>query len=126
MKQIANKILMYHSIGDGALQEAGAGLYAAPVEKFVKQMAQVYELSKKPTITFDDGLVDNYKVAFPILKDLGLKAYFFVMPEKVGTPGYMNWDKIRQMRGEGMIIGSHGMTHRILVGLSDKEGEGVA
>lgn len=123
-----NIILMYHSIGAGAPAEAGAELYSVPVDKFMKQMAMVYQLTRGAqgdrrsiTITFDDGLLNNYRIAYPVLRDLGLKAYFFIMPEKVGRPGYMNWDKIKEMHGHGMIIGSHGMTHRILAGLDDED-----
>ena len=29
-------------------------------------------------ITFDDGDITNYLNAYPVLKELGLKAYFFI------------------------------------------------
>ena len=60
-------------------------------------------------------------MAYPILKYLGLKAYFFIIVSKVGTKGYMDWEQIREIDRSGMMIGSHGMTHRILTGLKEKE-----
>jgi peptidoglycan/xylan/chitin deacetylase (PgdA/CDA1 family) len=45
-------------------------------------------------ITFDDGYVDNYAVAFPILKSHGLRATFFVPTHFVGTRHLSWWDQI--------------------------------
>jgi len=33
----------------------------------------------------------------------------------------MSWQQIKELRNAGMIIGSHGMTHRILTVLNEKE-----
>ena len=74
-------------------------------------------------ITFDDGLLDNYTNAYPILKELGLKAYFFILASKIGTEGFMNWEQIKELKSAGMYIGSHGMTHRILTELNDADME---
>jgi len=73
------------------------------------------------TITFDDGLLDNYTKAFPLLKEFGIKAYLFVMPAKIGSAGYMSWEQLKELKANGMIIGSHGMTHKILTNLSVPE-----
>jgi peptidoglycan/xylan/chitin deacetylase (PgdA/CDA1 family) len=120
------KILMYHSIGSSKSSEIGAELYSVSIDKFKEQMQIVHSLqstvhSKEIIVTFDDGLLDNYINAYPILKELGLKAYFFIVVAKVGKKGYMNWKQIRELRGTGMVIGSHGMTHRILIGLDNRE-----
>ncbi len=72
-------------------------------------------------LTFDDGLLDNYTIAFPIIKEFSLKAYFFVTVSKIGTDGYMNWEQLKELKESGMIIGSHGMTHKVLVELDYKE-----
>jgi len=45
-------------------------------------------------ITFDDGYLDNYTFAFPILKAHGLAASFFVPTEFVGTRQLPWWDRI--------------------------------
>ncbi len=125
------KILMYHSVGGKANAEVvrlrslqvGAGLYCVPTERFREQMQYLAQGSAKKEIiiTFDDGLLDNYTNAYPILKEFGLKAYFFILAGKVGTGGYMNWGQIRELKNSGMIIGSHGVAHRILTELNDAE-----
>lgn len=119
-------ILMYHSIGVLDNGEIDSELYSVLENNFKEQMEH---LSPKVTtnnvkaiiLTFDDGDITNYKYAYPILKDKGFTAYFFIIVSKVGAGGYMNWEQIRELRDSGMIIGSHGMTHRILTELSDKE-----
>jgi len=116
---------MYHSIGGIEISEIGAELYCVAVDKFREQMGFIKRgkapSGTVPVITFDDGLEDNFTNGYPILKGLGLKAYFFVMPDKIETKGYMNWKQIRELAASGMIIGSHGMTHRILTELDDTE-----
>jgi len=114
-----NKVLMYHSIGRPESGEAGAELYAVSLDNFREQVAYIAEVGA--TITFDDGLGNNYTDAFPILKEQGLSSYFFIIPPGVGRKGYMKWEQVRKLKNSGMIIGSHGMTHRILTGLSDRE-----
>ncbi len=121
-----NKILMYHSIGGMGTGEVGSELYAVPVEEFREQMQYISGVKEAvlyrggPFISFDDGLEDNYTNAYPVLKDFGLKAYFFILISKVGTRGFMNWQQIGQLRNDGMVIGSHGMTHKILAELNDE------
>jgi len=118
------KILMYHSVGGQDNEEVGARLYCVSVDKFREQMEHVSaQVLKRSTVqvkvTFDDGLLDNYTNAYPILKKLGLKAFFFILVGKISKAGYMNWEQIRELKEAGMSIGSHGMTHKILTGLSE-------
>jgi peptidoglycan/xylan/chitin deacetylase (PgdA/CDA1 family) len=45
-------------------------------------------------MTFDDGYLDNYQIAFPILRNAGLAATFFLTTEFVGTSSLPWWDRI--------------------------------
>lgn len=73
-------------------------------------------------LTFDDGYLDNYPCAFPILKELGFKAAFFVTPEEIGKEGFMSWDMLREMAAvPGIEIGSHALEHRPLADIPEKE-----
>ncbi len=69
-------------------------------------------LPKKSTvITFDDGYEDNLTVAWPILKQYGFTGIVFIVVEEMGTPGFLTWDQVRELHREGMLIGSHTLTH---------------
>ncbi|PYE54985.1 polysaccharide deacetylase family protein [Deinococcus yavapaiensis] len=69
-------------------------------------------------ITFDDGYVDVYDVAFPVLRELGVKATFFVITDKVGHPGYVSWTQLRELQAAGWEIGSHTRSHAALPDLT--------
>jgi len=45
-------------------------------------------------ITFDDGYIDNYETAYPILAGLGLTAVMFVTAGYIGTDKLFWWDRI--------------------------------
>lgn len=68
-------------------------------------------------ITFDDGLASDYRFAFPVLRELRLRATFFVVPTLVDTPGYVTWAELREMVASGMEVGSHSLTHPFVDGL---------
>ena len=77
---------------------------------------------RKVAITFDDGYSDNYRDAFPVLKDLGFAAAFFVTTEDVGKKGFMTWDMLREMAAvPGIEIGSHALEHKPLSDIPEKE-----
>lgn len=117
---------MYHGIVSVASsvpdrRESGAMLYDVSAAHFREQMLRLAKMDTKPAITFDDGEMNNYEVAFPILKELGLTAHFFVIVKRVGKPGYMGWPELKALVDGGMIIGSHGLTHEILTNLIDSQ-----
>ena len=71
-------------------------------------------LPNKPIIlTFDDGYIDHYESAFPILKSYGLQATFFIITGHIdeGYPEHLNWEQIIEMAAAGMEIGSHSKHH---------------
>lgn len=72
------------------------------------------ELPEKPVLlTFDDGYIDNYEEAFPVLEEYGFKGTFFVVTEFIDTArqGYMTWEMIERMAQAGQRIESHSRTH---------------
>ncbi len=71
-------------------------------------------LPDKPIIlTFDDGYVDNYTHAFPLLQKYGMTGTFFVLTGRAddGDPAYLSWDMIQQMSNAGMDIQLHSRDH---------------
>ena len=81
------------------------------------------ELPPKPVlVTFDDGYIDNYTNAFPILKKYGLRATIFIIPAFISVyPGYMTWEQLKEMESNGITIESHTLTHPKLEELPDDE-----
>jgi peptidoglycan/xylan/chitin deacetylase (PgdA/CDA1 family) len=76
------------------------------------------------SITFDDGYLDNYEVAAPILRKLDLPATFFVTSGFIDSqltapwdtalpvrPRWMGWEHLRGLVAQGFEIGSHTHTH---------------
>ncbi len=127
-------VLMYHSVispnsGIPQDREAGADLYDVSVENFSQHLEAMKETGlavgrledQNPNLvvlTFDDGELNNFTEAFPLLKKFGFVAYFFVTPNRVGKPGYMDWPELRILAQSGMIIGSHSLSHRIMTTLT--------
>lgn len=84
------------------------------------------------SLTFDDGLLDQYTLAYPELKRRGLRATFAIIGSKVGgvmrskqdreqgTDGTpcMTWEMLREMAANGMEISSHGWSHQAVTRLN--------
>jgi peptidoglycan/xylan/chitin deacetylase (PgdA/CDA1 family) len=72
-------------------------------------------------LTFDDGYMDAYTTALPLLQQHGYVGTFYIVSGFVGQPGYMGWQEIRALRDAGMEIGAHSVSHPDLttLGLED-------
>lgn len=118
-------VLMYHALRTGDVPPGQDPHYTLDAAVFERQMRLVAEgpggdsaarmldgaTGGRVAITFDDGHISNYTVAFPVLQRLGLAADFFVNPANVGRPGYAGWPELREMARAGMSIQSHGYDH---------------
>ena len=62
-------------------------------------------------LQFDDGYEDNYQYAFPILKKYELPAIVFLVSDKIGSPGFLTWDEIKEMEQYNFMAGSHTRHH---------------
>ncbi|GCE05569.1 polysaccharide deacetylase family protein [Dictyobacter aurantiacus] len=72
-------------------------------------------LPDKPIIfSFDDGYVDAYTNAYPILRAHGYTGMFYIITGKVGWKGQASWPQLREMLANGMQMGSHTIDHRAL------------
>ncbi|EDU38069.1 polysaccharide deacetylase [Clostridium sporogenes ATCC 15579] len=121
-------VLMYHSID----YEKGNEL-RLPKEQFKEQMKylkdngyttltlnELYNFLEKNkpipgksiVITLDDGYVDNYTNAYPILKELGLNATVFVVTSNIDKDKRTLTSKqIKEMDEAGIQIASHTYNH---------------
>ncbi len=134
-------ILMYHGVINGPAdippdREIGSALYDVNVNAFREQLAFLKDNSsfittfdkerqlpegRRIILTFDDGEQNNYTGAFPVLREFGFLAYFFVTVNRIGKKGYMGWKELMYLRDADMIIGSHGLNHRILTQLKKED-----
>lgn len=127
-------ILVYHNIQPRA--EAGrirgADLTMRP-EVFAEQMQYLKDhripvvsfgdlvdaLEGKKTLppravvlTFDDGRLNQYQRAVPVLKKHGFTATFFPFTHAMDrNPRYFSWAQLRELQTAGHLIGSHTSLH---------------
>ncbi|MEW6990602.1 polysaccharide deacetylase family protein [Colwelliaceae bacterium 6441] len=131
-------VLLYHRINDFQRDSLTVGVeqfynqmsYVRkhfPVASLKSLLAGEVSLhEKKPIIivTFDDGYADNYDNAFPICMRQNIPCSFFVSTDMVeeGKPfphdhklkirlKNMNWNQLKEMKSNGMYIGSHTCDH---------------
>jgi hypothetical protein len=72
-------------------------------------------------LTFDDAWESVWSVAFPLLKQYGLRAILFAIParigEKAGDSPFVTWTELRDMHGSGVFdIQSHTRSHAMMFG----------
>jgi peptidoglycan/xylan/chitin deacetylase (PgdA/CDA1 family) len=56
-------------------------------------------------LTFDDGLKNNYAVAFPILREMGIPAAVFLTTEFIGTDRMLWFDELFFLLQEAAMLG---------------------
>ena len=77
-------------------------------------------------ITFDDGYEETSTVVAPLLHRVGFHATVFLAPSEVGSPGFMTWEQVRRMAGNGMSVGSHTLHHTARVATSARRRKGAS
>ncbi|MFQ3567571.1 MAG: polysaccharide deacetylase family protein [Aggregatilineales bacterium] len=71
-------------------------------------------LPPQPVIlTFDDGHIDHYTNVFPVLREYGFTATFFIITATAdhNHPDHLSWDQIAEMARAGMSMESHTRDH---------------
>lgn len=138
------KVLMYHRIVDDR-RLSGRQETCLHVDDFERQLILLNQfgytpvtfrdyklfldgelrLPRKPVIlTFDDGYEDVYRLAYPLLKEQGMKAVVFVLGDR--SIRYNSWDadssgipsamlmsdeQIIELHSNGFEIGAHTLSH---------------
>ena len=111
-----------------------AGYYTIGMETWQQAIATKTPLPGRAILlTFDDGYLDFFTYAHPLLQAYGFSATVFLVAERVGKSNQwdeiygesvplMDWVQIRQLQAQGIEFGSHSTTHRPLTALSVPEG----
>lgn len=83
---------------------------------------------KSVVITFDDGYLDFYENAFPILKKYGATATMFLPTSFIRDSRKefkqrpcLTWQEVRELSENGITFGSHSHTHSKLDELSSED-----
>src|SRR5512141_2014422 len=88
------------------------GYTSITTEMLVKAITEGAELPPRPVLfTFDDGNLDNYTNAFPIMQKYGFTGVLYLVNNYIGADQYMNKDQILEMVAAGWEVGSHSMNH---------------
>ena len=133
-------VLMYHRVGDTS-DESGlnvsTGTFQRQMEFLKVHHARVMSLEdlighlrlgqdvpwNTVVITFDDGTVDNFQNAFPVLKKMGFPATIFMITRNIGKEGWLTEEDLKILDGSGISIGSHTASHAFLPDLKIEEAE---
>lgn len=140
-------VQLYHRVAELGAAGAGRRLFERQIAylarngyrtltpaEFVHAIDEATWSRKSLLLTFDDGYLDFYTHAFPILRDAGLSATVFLVcdvlegradawcgPHPIPMPPTMDWPQVLEMRRHGIHVGSHGLSHAPLGGLGAKE-----
>lgn len=129
----SSTVLMFHHIDDGnIIVRSGcrlskksfvdildSGISFISAEEYTQF---VFSWKNPCLITFDDGLKDVYRVAYPELKQRGIPFTVFVVTGFLDQEGYISTEELQILANDPLVtIGSHGTTHKILCGMNKVE-----
>lgn len=125
-------ILLYHHINSNG---SDSRYYVEPA-MFEQQMRWLYEhgyqtitvtelvrvireggvIPARPVIiTFDDGNLDVYQNAFPVMQEYGFVGVFYIVGNRLTAQDFVTAEQLLEMVASGWEIGSHSATHANLV-----------
>ena len=113
-------IVLHRLVADGAVErfdDFEVGSFSKLLQFCVEQSVSETSLgiapfyNQKILITFDDGNITDFTVALPSLVAAKRSAVFFIVTDLIGRPNYMSWSQVRGLQQNGMIVGSHSVSH---------------
>lgn len=107
-------VFNYHRIGDAVKSDFDPNVFSCTSDVFeqhlsfyktafkvisvddISDLAKKEQLDKKryAVITFDDGYIDNYSIAYKALKKFNLPAAFYIATDYIDNPKIPWWDEI--------------------------------
>lgn len=128
-------VLAWHEIAERPTSTAVTPRrFAAQIDLLADMGLPVVGLAESMTrsgrgvaLTFDDGHLETYTEAYPLLARRGLTATVYVVTGLVATSAWfepggrpMNWSMIRELHAAGWTIGSHTVSHPRLTEAGDE------
>ena len=132
-------ILMYHRFGEDKYPSTNTTIeqFISHTNELIKDKYDVIRLDKvikgikgeidlkdrSVSITIDDAYLSVYTKAWPILKKLNLPFTLFISTDVIDNnfSNYMNWDQIRELVDNGVLVGSQTKSHPHLHRLNSKQ-----
>lgn len=120
--------IMYHDVVENGDFESsgfpgeGAHVYKLRREDFVSHLdaiaaattfvGTVSQTEGRPVLlTFDDGGTSFHHPIAALLEARGWRGHFFITTDRIGTPGFVTEDQLRDLHRRGHIVGSHSCSH---------------
>ena len=132
-------ILMYHRFGENKYPTTNTTIeqFISHTNELVKDKYDIIRLDKavkgiqgkidlndrSVAITIDDAYLSVYTKAWPILKKLNLPFTLFISTDVIDNnfSNYMNWNQIRELVDNGVLVGSQTKSHPHLHRFSSKQ-----
>ena len=126
--------LIYHDVVEAdRREEAGfpgplAARYKLTPEHFERHLHAIGQTGRTVglaaddpdcAITFDDGGASAL-LAAEMLERHGWRGHFFITTGRVGTPGFLDGDGVRELAARGHEVGGHSHTHPTFMGKLDR------
>jgi len=134
-------VLMYHHVGSAPVGAQGwvRDLYV-PTARFAHDLGRLREHgccvmtmtqalwliaedrlpARAVVLTFDDGYLDNYTLAAPLLRQYSVAGTFSVVVSKIGDGKHMTRAQLGELAAAGHEIGCHSLTHPDLRRVNDE------
>lgn len=137
--------LTFHDVvaeGRGNTSSASDGFYRISVQELETLVAELRRLryqtvssrtfrawqqgegtlpERAVVLTFDDGYASHFDLVVSLLLRYRFTGTFFITVDRIGRSGYLSWEQARKLIFLGMEVGSHGLSHRPLIGLSPQD-----
>ncbi len=88
------------------------GYTSIPISLLAQAITEGAELPPRPiVIIFDDGNMDIYTNAFPVMQNYGFIGVTYIVSNRLQADGYVAAGQIQEMAAAGWEIGSHSRSH---------------
>jgi peptidoglycan/xylan/chitin deacetylase (PgdA/CDA1 family) len=112
---MAARAIMYHDVVEnGDFASSGFPGEGAHVYKLTRADFELHLDAlgnRQVALTFDDGGVSFLHPIADMLEAHNRRGYFFITTGRIGTPGFLAADEVRELHRLGHVVGSHSETH---------------